>query len=129
MTKFYFSLILLGCSFSVSAQNIVFPDPSFKQALMDTGGQGSPAAKDLSGNFVHVDANYDGEISIAEAQQISELFLSMVSFGYQITDITGISHFSNLTSITAGEQHITFLDLSGMVNLKTAIFNMCPLRL
>lgn len=83
---------------SLSAQDIVFPDLNFKQALLDEG----------------VDTGNDGEISQAEALAITSLDVS----GRGITDLTGIENFTNLQFLNCQDNSLTSLDVSGLNNLE-----------
>ena len=92
-------LILSFTTFhSLSAQNIVFNDTIFKQALLDVG----------------VDTGNDGEISQAEALAITSLDVS----GRGITDLTGIENFTNLQTLHCEYNSLTSLDVSGLTSLR-----------
>src|SRR5690606_8492480 len=92
-------LILSFTTFhSLSAQNIVFNDTIFKQALLDVG----------------VDTGNDGEISQAEALAITSLDVS----GRGITDLTGIENFTNLQTLHCEYNSLTSLDVSGLTSLE-----------
>ncbi len=93
--------LILSCStfHSLSAQNIVFPDGNFKQALLDVG----------------VDTGNDGEISQAEALAITSLDVS----GRGITDLTGIENFTNLQTLHCEYNSLTSLDVSGLTSLES----------
>lgn len=82
-------------------QIINFPDPNFKQALIDEG----------------VDSSLDGEISILEASAVSELNVTNDS----ISDLSGIEYFTNLTTLNCSENLINSINLSS--NSKLIDFN------
>ncbi len=111
MKKLYFLLIALCLFTTTKAQIVNIPDVKFKAALL----RASPAntvAKDLSGNYFRIDANRDREIQISEALAVSSLFVSS-----QINDLTGISSFTNLTSLECFRNELTSLDVTSLINL------------
>ncbi len=64
-----------------NAQIVNIPDPVFKQALLFSG----------------IDTNFDSEIQVSEAEACTSIGISP---GGQVTDLTGIEAFINLTEIT-----------------------------
>ena len=93
-TLLIFSLI----SVNSYAQIVDIPDSNFKAALI---GQG-------------VDTNNDGEIQESEASVIQVLVLS----GRNISDLTGISAFTNLVDLRCSNNSIEEVDLSQNINLQ-----------
>ncbi len=92
--------ILVFClSVGSFAQIVNIPDANFKAALIAQG----------------VDTNSDGEIQESEALQVtSGLSLN----GLNISDLTGIKSFSNLTGIECDNNSIVSLDLSDLTSLQ-----------
>ncbi|WP_312767294.1 PKD domain-containing protein [Epilithonimonas sp.] len=108
-TKLLFWLAFF--SIGMRAQNINFPDANFKAILLSSSPSNT-IAKNLSGNYFAIDANGDGEISMTEAQAVSDIKIQpkMIDFGggYQepdfnetdpIADYGGINYFINAISI------------------------------
>ena len=81
------------------AQGIYFPDPNFKNALLNY----APA----------IDTDDDGEISIDEAENVERLALSSKG----ITSVEGIEYFTNLNFLNLYVNAITEIDLSNNINL------------
>ncbi|MCY0971020.1 T9SS type A sorting domain-containing protein [Chryseobacterium wangxinyae] len=73
MKKILFT-VLVSCFSVVYSQNLNFTDPKFK-ALILSSNSTNGIAKNLSGNSIAIDANGDGEIQTAEAQQVKILTL------------------------------------------------------
>ena len=92
-----FLFVLIG--FVSTAQIVNIPDPLFKNLLITQG----------------VDTNGDGEIQATEAAAVTGTITLMYS---NISDLTGIQAFINLTSFTCSGTALTSLDLSGMNNLQ-----------
>ncbi len=114
--KHFFTLVLMisTCLITRSyAQNINFNDPIFKCAL-------------LNNRTAIVDSSGDGEISINEAKNITRLDLYGQNVenwcGGTITNLSGIEHFTNLTSLVAPDNNIVSADLSQ--NLKLSNINL-----
>ncbi len=94
MKQLLLSVFLLF-SVSIKAQNVNIPDANFKNAL-------------LSHNPV-IDTNSDGEISIFEAEGFrGEIYVSRKN----ISDLTGIEAFVNLTYLNCAINNLTSLDIS-----------------
>ncbi|MCG2611427.1 T9SS type A sorting domain-containing protein [Flavobacterium sp. SM15] len=92
MKKFYFLLVAFGCFVVSNAQNINFPDANFKAKLISLG----------------IDANSDGEITQTEAHAVSNLDVSSSN----ISDLTGLEFFDNITFFTCNNNLITNLALT-----------------
>ncbi|MDT0555805.1 T9SS type A sorting domain-containing protein [Patiriisocius hiemis] len=90
------------------AQIINFPDPNFKDALVNspcvsfTGDCDDPS-------LIDADFNDDGEIDMMEAELIQVLCFSNVN---NITSVEGIEHFVNLNYLSVGVNDLTSLDVS-----------------
>lgn len=120
--------LVLPCilSFTAHAQDIVFPDSYFKDALL-RADEANNMAKNLEGDYFKIDANNDDEIQQSEAAQVSELMLA----GQYIAYFDGISYFNNLETLDCtnngregtplGSGNPISLDISGMPNLKNLI--------
>ena len=130
-TKLFLIMMILF-SLGIRSQNINFPDANFKAVLLSSSS-GNTIAKNLSGNYFAIDADGDGEISITEAESVSEILLlpKMIDFGggYQepdfneldpIMDYQGINSFSNATTISLHRIAVPLagLDISGLAHLK-----------
>lgn len=112
MKKFYF-LLFFAFSFITNAQIVNIPDANFKAALL-SANPSNTIAKDLSGNFFNIDSNNDGEIQITEALNVS--FLSIVNSN--ISDLTGIDFFFNITTLICSNNQLTDLNVSNLSNLE-----------
>jgi uncharacterized repeat protein (TIGR01451 family) len=110
-------LFLLFASLTSFSQIINFPDPVFKQALLNY----TPA----------IDTNIDNEITVQEAALVTALEISGYEKEYQyvpntgtqvlvegIYDFTGIENFTNLTSLICDDNDLTSLDVSALTNLE-----------
>jgi Leucine-rich repeat (LRR) protein len=112
LTCLFVGCFLLLCAGRANAQNIVFPDASFKNALVnmpcvDTDGSGTGDAD--------ADTNNDGEIQVSEALAIRVL----IFYTNQIADLTGIQNFTNLEYLDCSSNLFTSLDVQGLMNLQT----------
>lgn len=106
-------LFLLIISSGIKAQIVSIPDANFKAKLLqaDTTNQ---IAKNLSGNYFKIDANSDGEIQLAEAQQV--LYLNVSSSN--ISALTGISDFQNIQTLNCSFNLLAVLDVQGLADLQ-----------
>ncbi|UQB67672.1 T9SS type A sorting domain-containing protein [Epilithonimonas zeae] len=106
-------LVMLALfSWGAKSQNINFPDANFKAVLLSSSPSNT-IAKDLSGSYISIDANGDGEIDSLEAQMISGLDVSSSN----ITQLDGLDYFVNLNYINCNNNDLTSLDLSGFEQL------------
>nr|WP_294930916.1 T9SS type A sorting domain-containing protein [uncultured Flavobacterium sp.] len=148
MKKIYFLVVVLALSFAngLNAQIINFPDAKLKAKLLTAAsGNTIPVASVQYFNpgyptyYNKIDTNNDGEIQISEALLIKSLDISNAN----ITDLTGLSYFSNLHTLFCHSNKISNLselnsipslvqfqmnyntgslsqiDLSNLINLKT----------
>ncbi|WP_428232928.1 DUF7619 domain-containing protein [Flavobacterium sp.] len=147
MKKLYFLVLLMALFFFnvLSAQVINFPDAKLKAKLLTAAaGNTVPVASIQYVNqgyptyYNKIDTNNDGEIQISEALLIKSLNISNAN----ITDLTGLSYFSNLHTLFCHSNKISNLselnsipslvqfqmnyntglnqiDLSNLINLKT----------
>lgn len=118
MRKFLsFSACFIGL-ISVFAQNIVFADSNFKNLLATAGTTTNQIAKNTAGNYIVIDTNADGEISLTEALPVAELEISNGG----INSVEGIRSFAGLQRITVQSNLISVLDLHDMPLLKYVTF-------
>ncbi|MBZ4191409.1 leucine-rich repeat domain-containing protein [Niabella beijingensis] len=82
----------------MNAQNLDFPDPDFKQALIKK----------------KVDLNNDGQIQQEEALKVTRLYLEETDF----SSMEGIKNFTNLEEFGTYKNKIRQVDLQGMTSLK-----------
>ncbi|WP_309640882.1 leucine-rich repeat domain-containing protein [Flavobacterium sp.] len=92
-------LLLLLFTGMVKAQIVTIPDANFKTKLIALG----------------VDTNADGDIQQTEASSVTILNVSSSN----ISDLTGISAFTNLQNLTCDNNQLTSLNLDGLSNLQT----------
>ncbi len=113
MKKIY--LIICVILFSVcQAQNVSFYDQGLKSKILSSSS-GNQVAKNLSGIFFAIDTNSDGQISIAEASQVSYLDVSNSS----ISNTIGLTSFNNLITLKINNNSLTgTLNLSSITTLK-----------
>ena len=97
--------------FSGFGQIINFPDPNFKNVLVnskcvdtDSDGVGD----------IDADVNNDNEIDIFEASQVSRLIVH----SQQINSLDGIEYFNNLIYLDCSYNFIISLDVSNLSKLE-----------
>jgi len=100
MKKLYFLLLIF--SLGTQGQGINFPDANFKAKLLEANAS-NEIAKNLAGVFFKIDSNDDGEIQVTEALEVSNLNIEQAN----ITNLSGISNFSNVTSLTIIDNQFT----------------------
>ncbi len=96
-------LLFLGMLISIWAAGnaqINFPDPNFKNALLNH----DPV----------IDTSGDGEISVQEAEAVTKLTLNR----QDITNIEGIAFFENITSLNLDRNRLTAVDISNNTKLQ-----------
>ncbi|WP_225872953.1 DUF7619 domain-containing protein [Flavobacterium turcicum] len=113
MKKIYFLLLALCFFNGLSAQIINFPDSNFKSKLL-SASSGNTIAKNLLGNYFRIDSNYNNQIELAEALQVSYLDMSNST----LSSLQGVLSFTNLQSLNCSNNKITSLDLGGLINLQ-----------
>lgn len=79
-------------------QIVNIPDANFKSYLVNNNS---------------INLNGDAEITVAEAQATTELFIN----GLSISDLTGIEAFTNLTRLDCYTNNLTTIDVSNNVSL------------
>lgn len=87
-------------SFLCHGQIIDFPDSNFKNAILS--------------EYPNSDLNGDGEISVYEA---NSFYTYMHLDGMNISDLTGIKHFTTAWSFKFNDNNISEVDVSGMDNI------------
>lgn len=118
------TLLLLSCTFCLylgNAQNISFTDPLFKGALINAPEVANGTSfTDLNGNTSeNVDTNNDGEISIAEAQNVAEINFYYLPF----TDLEGLQFFTNVKKIISYNSFATTFNFPELINLEELTIN------
>ncbi|MGH2665040.1 DUF7619 domain-containing protein [Flavobacterium sp.] len=106
-------LLLFLLTGIAQAQIVNIPDANLKTQLL----QASPTyyiAKNLSGNFFKIDSNSDGEIQVAEASQVSYLYLREMN----ISNMTGIEDFVNVNELICEKNEISSLNISSLPGLR-----------
>jgi len=99
-----------------NAQIVNIPDANFKAKLLSANTTNGIASNGANQNIV-IDTNGDNEIQISEALNVSKLFIPGQA-GNMIADLTGINQFTNLTSLSAFNNALTNLQISGLSNLQ-----------
>ena len=115
MKKLYFLFIAFVTFFVGNSQNIVIPNANFKSLLLSANTTNFIAFNNNSGwnTCVTIDTNHDGEIQVSEALLIIRLNIS----NSNLTDVSGIESFTNLTTLSCSNNHISNLNLIGLANL------------
>lgn len=99
MKQIYFALFFIFIAFKINAQIVNIPDDNFKSALLNY--------------FPTIDTNNDGEIQVSEAEALTYLNVE----NKDISDLTGIEAFINLTTLQVRLNNIVQLDLSNNLNI------------
>lgn len=113
MEKYLITLLIFNIC---SAQTINIPDAHFKAMLLSASPNNNIAGIGPLSNtlFVKIDTNNDGEIQTSEAQAINYILIPNA----QISDLTGIEYFSNLTFFSFAQNNITNVNLLSLTNLE-----------
>ena len=94
MIKNYTLFVFLFASVTLNAQNINIPDANFKKALVDNTA---------------INTNSDTEISESEAAAYTgEIYVLYKN----ISDLSGIEYFTNITSLSCYQNKLTSIDVS-----------------
>ncbi len=120
MKKIYFLGLLFG--FGMSAQIVNIPDANFKAKLLAADVDNTIASTTMglgTDNYVKIDVNNDGEIQQSEALLIGKLRIGNA----EISDLTGISSFSNLYSLFCENNELTQINFEGLAGLHIFIAN------
>ena len=108
MKKEIYFTILLSLFFSLKhsyGQYTAIPDPNFEQALIELG--------------IDSDGQINGQMYTDDAVGVVDLDVN----NRNISDLTGIEAFIDLSNLGCTDNHITSLDLSGNLKLKNLICN------
>ena len=107
---FYILVLITGFA---NAQIVNIPDANFKAKLLqaDTTNQ---IALTSGSQSVKIDTNNDGEIQVSETFQVANLQVANSS----ISDLTGISDFTNLISLGCDNNNLTSINVSANVSLQ-----------
>ncbi|MBL7887564.1 MAG: T9SS type A sorting domain-containing protein [Flavobacterium sp.] len=114
-------LVFLFLAHSVQAQIVNIPDANFKNTLLFADID-NEIAKDINNSSIKIDNNNDGEIQLAEAQNVFYLQLS----NNEIQNIIGIESFTFLINLDCAGSGISSFDFS-MPSLQTLNCSGCPL--
>lgn len=118
MKRFYFLFLL--CVFNIlNAQNIVFEDTEFKNYLL-SASQDVSIAQNASLEYIAIDTNGDGEISLTEAGEVYRLVIDLIANSNppSITSLDGITQFASLRFLSVrGLNSLQTMDISFMPNL------------
>lgn len=125
MKKQLLLISLFLFTLTINAQIVNIPDANFKDKLVNADVATVNAyAQDANGDNMVVDVNNDGEIQESEAQAVYRLYLNYSN----ISDLTGIQYFTNLTHLKADHNsNLMLLDLSNMTNLLNVNVEYCGL--
>lgn len=105
--------LLVFCMAGILPAQVIFiPDANFKNKLLEASPS-NPIAQDENGNAITIDTNQDGEIGEDEALTVFELDVH----GAQISDLSGIEYFTNLTRLDCSGNNLGELDLSSNPDL------------
>ncbi|MFC7443644.1 DUF7619 domain-containing protein [Mesoflavibacter profundi] len=99
MKKIYLSFLLILNIYTIQAQIVNIPDANFKNALLN--------------NYPVIDTNGDGEIQTYEAEVINYLNVE----NKNISDLSGIEAFINLTNLQVRSNNLVNLDVSNNMQL------------
>lgn len=110
-------ILLIDITFC-NAQIVNIPDANFKAKLLEASTT-NDIAKNFDGAYFKIDANNNNEIEYSEAEAVYELNISNVGSdeSIKISDITGLTNFSNLKSLYCYDNLLTSLDLNPFINL------------
>ena len=125
MKKIYFLIVFL-IGFTVNGQIINFLDVNFKKALLETNKSGG-LALGINENQINIDANGNGQIEVSEAKAIYYLDIGNLNSN-NITELSGIEHFTNLVELSVSYNNIEYLNVSSLTNLKSLSCIKNPLK-
>jgi hypothetical protein len=130
MKTTFFNLLFLCNPFAMLAQNIVFTDANFKNALLQANPTNGIASTNYtfenpSANLsIKIDANNDGEIQQSEALQVSRLDLILAN----ASNFVGLEYFTNLRYLRFGFDNISSFNFPTLVNLEVLGFYNNPMQ-
>lgn len=123
MKKLLFTLCV-GCFSTVYSQNLNFTDAKFK-ALLLSSSPGNQIAQNLSGNYISIDANNDGEIQDSEAQQIKVLNIKLngtPTFNSLPDQITDALLFTNMEELYINNTKSAVINFSNNSKIKKVLY-------
>lgn len=112
MKKIYLLILFLVCSIA-QAQIVNFTDANFKAKLL-SANLTNGVAKNNAGQNIIIDTNANSQIEVSEALTVYQL--EFYSSG--ITDLNGITSFTNLKNLKASLIDVTTINLNGLNNLQ-----------
>ncbi len=101
-------LFLLLFTGMVNAQNVIFTDPNFKQALLTTA-----YVENVDGFYITLDANNDSEIQYSEAMDVGRIEVN----NSNISSLDGIEAFFNLKHLQCNDNNLTIINLQNFTEL------------
>ncbi|WP_160316443.1 T9SS type A sorting domain-containing protein [Flavobacterium akiainvivens] len=110
----FFTLLFTALA---GAQVITIPDAAFENLLV-TAATYNQIASDGS-DYIAVDANGDGAITQAEAEEVRELYLN----NQGIASLQGIEYFTNLRVLYVSDNSIAELDITPLEDLEYLYIN------
>lgn len=111
MKKIYLIICLIIFAM-FQAQIVNIPDTNFKAKLLAANTTNSIAADSFNNN-IKIDINNNGEIEVSEVLQVKILRL----YGGGISNLTGISSFTNLEKLEVAGNAVTSIDLNSNLAL------------
>ncbi|WP_288460511.1 T9SS type A sorting domain-containing protein [uncultured Chryseobacterium sp.] len=123
MNKLLFTLCV-GCFSIAYSQNLNFTDSKFK-ALLLSSNPGNQIAQNLSGNYIAIDANNDGEIQDSEAQQIKVLNIKLngtPAFNNLPDQITDALLFTNMEELYINDTKSAVISFSNNSKIKKVLY-------
>lgn len=115
-------LLISFCFFQITNSQIInIPDANFKTFLTYTPTNGFAYAVDLAGAYTRVDSNFDNQISVQEASNISGL---IIYDNTPVSDLTGLEFFVNLNSFTIYSSTLLSFNFPTLVNLEYLTINV-----
>ncbi|GAB3713345.1 T9SS type A sorting domain-containing protein [Flavobacterium koreense] len=113
MKKLYLIFSFLFCYF-INAQIVNIPDANFKALLVNSSITNGIAYDCAINSYYKIDDNNNGEIEFSEALQVCQLNL----INANIFDLTGIEAFTNLKILVCGNNNVTNLNVSQLVQIE-----------
>ncbi|REC52182.1 MULTISPECIES: T9SS type A sorting domain-containing protein [Chryseobacterium] len=123
MNKLLFTLCV-GCFSTAYSQNLNFTDSKFK-ALLLSSNPGNQIAQNLSGNYIAIDANNDGEIQDSEAQQIKVLNIKLngtPAFNNLPDQITDALLFPNMEELYINDTKSAVISFTNNSKIKKVLY-------
>lgn len=118
MKKNYFLFVLSFLFTSAYSQIVAIPDVQFKNRLLQAS-QYVNVATNISGSYIKIDTNLNGEIEVNEAAAVGGLELSNCG----ITNLTGIEAFTELRVLRALSNQLTSVNFSNNIYLNNLNLN------